>query len=648
MKFEYIERVILREQWARFDVIDPTIVEWDSLVEKFPILIPYKDRLDKEVIEIDRQIFAIAYENGGKYFFTSEVESKIIIPLKELVRLARKEKFESNLVLYDYFYRCYDQIISSKLATPITEVVVTLFNVPLDKRFGFTRTRSISTKIKNARKLNTLSELSQLTDFFDKYLRLVDFQFWGTEPNIILFSEKLNFKIRTKITEDFESIFELNNSPQVRWDRPPTRYLNFDLTFLYAVEYWRHYLKEEESFFEGLNTYLYKHSFNEELEYNRENTMADELKRLSMVIPDFEGKSKTGLWAFIREVDIQGLGAANDEARQRISQVAKNKLKGEARDAVSGTNSWPEMRRVLISLFASSKSQIQLNNELNSVTQRRLKVEDYYLLLRDIMIDLLIKSTEGLTLDQYNARETEVKADARLAFLNGLNSNIESHVRQSNPTSLEQAFQVARERAQFVGEESISALDFMQEMKNELLKTIDSKLSRSNNNQSYRQGMGKQGNDRAQEKYCSHHRTNNHNTQDCKFLKNLENGKYCSHHDSTSHSTSECKYLNRMKESGTHPSNMQTLAMRAQPNMSQSNLNQMNNPPMVPNMVSTSNQAINYSGFAPHFSHLNGQNINGPQMPMMPFQANPYQFNPFPTQNFRQDQTWGHPPRQGQ
>lgn len=332
--------------------------------------------------------------------------------------------------------------------------------------------------------------------------------------------------------------------------------------------------------------------------------------------------------------------------------AGKNKLRGEARDAISGTNTWAEMRRVLVSLFASSKPEFQLNNELKSVNQRNHNVEEFYKIVKDFMIDLLVKSTQGLNRDQYDEMEASVKETARLAFLNGLRSDIASHVGRQNPTSLEQAFQMARERSVIVGEEQVSPVQIMIELRNQMREEFRRELD-NRFRQGTREGKGMSrdtyydniSGGTNSNKYCSHHKTTTHNTRDCQFLLKMKGekkgDKYCSHHKNHTHDTNECRYL-------------QGIANRSQ------QMNQMNTLSVQPNQRFNSEVYCsagpqggiqNFSGQATtHPFYYQNQNFN--QMPMtnwlpsnMPTQINNQGW--MSGTNFPQGPPLQHPPPQG-
>ena len=201
----------------------------------------------------------------------------------------------------------------------------------------------------------------------------------------------------------------------------------------------------------------------------------------------------------------------------------------------------------LLTIFGPSKSIPQLQSDLSTTTQGSQPLKNYYAFVKEKMIDLLIKSTQGLQRAQYEEVETQIRTSARDAFINGLKSELSATLLTVRPDSLEAAFQHAKERANLIGNETqpnnmSELVTMLQEKLTNMEQKIDTKLA-NNNHRNPRQNLP----------YSASTQQPNSN------YKKYNQYKYCNHHKSKSHSTEECRYLSKNNTKIPQASNQQAV-----------------------------------------------------------------------------------------
>lgn len=136
----------------------------------------------------------------------------------------------------------------------------------------------------------------------------------------------------------------------------------------------------------------------------------------------------------------------NVDQLRNIAVVAKGKVKGRARVDISGTdNDWNEIRNILITTCGQRNDSLIIA-ELSTATQGDLSVRDFFNLIRDMMMDLILAKTNGLTVQQAAAEELNIKAMGLQRFIDGLHTDLSTYTAAKAPANLSDALKIALER----------------------------------------------------------------------------------------------------------------------------------------------------------------------------------------------------------
>lgn len=289
-------------------------------------------------------------------------------------------------------------------------------------------------------------------------------------------------------------------------------------------------------------------------------------------MPDYDGTSRNGLWAFLKEVDEMVF--TTDPAEQpnqlaNICRAVRRKLKGRASGVMASVPSeWRQMRAMLVTLYSSQRTREQLESDLTSINQGGLKLDEYYERVRALMIDLIIKYTaEAADNDAANERERTTRETARTAFINGLKGDLYSVVSNQDPDTLETAYLLAKNRQDQVGgDKNFDPQELMAYMKD----MIDSKMKKLELNH------GRQQND---SNGYYNQRQNQKQNRNANMNRNQRpnNQKYCEFHGpNTSHDSIGCFNLQRDRKRNEDFTNSNANVGNSNNDQSYKNQNQRN------------------------------------------------------------------------
>lgn len=121
-------------------------------------------------------------------------------------------------------------------------------------------------------------------------------------------------------------------------------------------------------------------------------------------------------------------------------------MKGRAIVDISGTdNDWNEIRNILITTCGQRNDSLIIA-ELSTATQGDLLVRDFFNLIRDMMMNLILAKTNGLTVQQAAAEEVNIKAMGLQRFIDGLHTDLSTYTAAKAPANLSDALKIALER----------------------------------------------------------------------------------------------------------------------------------------------------------------------------------------------------------
>lgn len=566
----------------------------NTLNESFvrtPVLENLFDTEDKHCLEYFIDTHHIEGDNGRVYYLNFFTRSKKLVYVVDLtprifidvdhLRGKLKDHICQRRKVHGIFLaELLDETLADILANPPEEPRVKLFGVPLDQRFLLRYTRDFQTRIEDFTTWHSFQDIQLRTYAFDRLFERLGGKLWGCSHYVSLCSLRFEFILRLNVLEIFDTLEEARENSinlNARWETRIYDYVNLDKALPYAV----HVFTEQDGWLRE-NAYLvrseiFAHAFNQEVEYDSEsdtdtehdtdletdteNSTDTEMgdnnnnlthQELTHRIPDYDGESKSGLWSYIKVIDdlIYEVTQVVQEQNQRestlrlVCQAAKRKLKGKAADLVASVpNEWNTIRDMLLLIYGSAKSADQLRSDLASITQDQDSLESFYNNIRDTLTDLIAKVTRNVADRAAAQREEETARGLALqAFTRGLNSTYHSPVNSRNPTTLEQAYQYAKERIHSqVQTESLKQqqfpLEFFKQLQENMMKQVDAKLSKvAIENQALIQSVGfhqanppegpsrgaAPGHKVKREKpyFCQRHGNNaSHNTDQCNVLK---------------------------------------------------------------------------------------------------------------------------------
>lgn len=443
---------------------------------------------------------------------------------------------------------------------------VKVFNFNLDAHFCFRALRSTKLTVLASNRLRNLREVQDITSAFDAEINYLE-GIWGCEQGIYLYSPLFNFHICVNSIHDFDTKadFLSQNYTESQTVTELISFINFDKAIPYIV----YNLKQSER--EDTLQQIFN-LFEEQVVPENQIMAAYDFNVLKEMIPEYCSGSN-GLLSFIWAVDKLVRETAPDNADQlrNISVVAKNKVKGSSRDDLAATdNDWTEIRKILIST-SGSKNESFILAELNMAVQGRLSVREFFNKIRDLMMDLILVRTDGMTVAQAAAEEIVIKNLARQRFIDGLHTDLSTYTSSKAPATLSDALSVALEREKKeVPVSTVQQIENKSTVNSELVSLLHKLLSNKDEQgrktthpeQKLKPGLKcyncgdsrhlirncphpdkrqESNSQQKTEKFCSFHKTSSHSDENCRAKRPKKNQKYCDFHKFFGHSTDECK-----------------------------------------------------------------------------------------------------------
>lgn len=512
--------------------------ELENILENTKQLYKYANLLaEKEVIVVDnKHIYNITFysKKNNTYFEFNDQQPKVFIDVNTVDELVQLYIHQKCIAESQDIKNILTKTLNGLKLNPVNNPVVQLYNIQLDNKFIYAATRKHKEVIDKATEIDSLEEIKEFTQAFNKFIKQVGGLIWGSTPNTVLYSHTFKFRLRIPILQCYNTREEAEQQLTPRYS-PQHRFVqnlvNFDKAFPYAVHAYKenlfNYILEELAESETYTRY-----YNTHIEVMAQ-VPPPQFKQIQQMVPEYDGTRKQGLWAFVKRLDTLYNTYDNPETRLIIAQVAKRNLRGNASDAVvSVDDEWPHIRAMLVSTSSSNKNVDLLKSNMSCVAQRNLDLDTYFGQVKDIMIDWLIKSTHNLDRNAYNLQEAHIREAARTAFIMGLRPEIATGLLNNVPNTLEEAFQIAKERSQYLANDSTQSLQqVFEQSQQKMLKIIDEKLQAIANNSNSSNHQARQNN------------INNNNTNNNRHINQKNNRKYCQFHNTNTHWTSECRAL---------------------------------------------------------------------------------------------------------
>ncbi|CAI6347994.1 unnamed protein product [Macrosiphum euphorbiae] len=178
---------------------------------------------------------------------------------------------------------------------------------------------------------------------------------------------------------------------------------------------------------------------------NHTVTIDKTVEHVIRLVPEFSGGIDEKLVFFINacELVVDITPVANQDIMLR---TILNRIKGLAYEVIKYENitSWDMLKTLLKNTYDKPKNAAYLQIELFSAKQRyKETLIEYVNRLRNLVQAVSEGSTQGKSASDALAVQNNIREQALLVFLEGISDRIKVMVKSKNPSTLEQAIQIA-------------------------------------------------------------------------------------------------------------------------------------------------------------------------------------------------------------
>lgn len=163
------------------------------------------------------------------------------------------------------------------------------------------------------------------------------------------------------------------------------------------------------------------------------------------IIPQYSGLAET-TYPFISACETIIDAVEPDQLPLLLKMIAATKLTGKAYNATryKEINAWSDLKQIILDAFESPYGAANLQIELNIIKMKpNESVHSYNNRVEEIFQKLCNAVAVGKTSSQTMTLRENIGEQALVSYINGLTGEIKFEVKAKNPTTLEQAMQIA-------------------------------------------------------------------------------------------------------------------------------------------------------------------------------------------------------------